>query len=115
MNIDHIYLTIMARSHAELVEWWATALGRTFDRIPVPNCREWDLTSDVVFQVIDGAGDSGTTDVSLHVEDVDDERRRMIAAGIPVREPELVPGFEALRWTQVRDPEGNRLSLLSGR
>jgi hypothetical protein len=114
MKIDLVYLTVMAKSHAQLVAWWTAALGREFDRIPVPNCREWDLTPNVVFQVIDGPDRSRPTDVSLHVENVDQERHRIVAAGILVPEPEIVPGFASLRLTQISDPEGNKLSLLSG-
>jgi predicted enzyme related to lactoylglutathione lyase len=114
MNIDHIYVTIMAGSHANQIDWWTRALGRTFDRVPVPSCREWDLSSSVIFQVIEGASESGKTEVALHVYDVDKERGRLAASGIQLEEPQLVPGFSALRWAQVKDPEGNRLSLLSG-
>lgn len=115
MNVDHVYVTIMTKSHHELVSWWTTALGRRFVRMPVPNCREWDLTSSVIFQVIDGSSVPGKTEVALHVDDVDRERERLIAAGIDVTAPTLVDGFQALRLAQVRDPDGNRLSLLSGK
>jgi predicted enzyme related to lactoylglutathione lyase len=117
MKIEHIYLTINAKAHAEQVAWWSKALGRSFARCPVPNCREWDLTSGVIFQVIHDPkhAASASTPVSLHVADVDRERERLAEAGISLSNPVPVPGFKALRWAHVKDPEGNTLNILSGR
>lgn len=114
LQVDRVFLTVKAASHAPLVDWWAKAIGRPFDRTPLPSCREWDLTPTVLFQVIDGADTGGKVDVSLHIEDIESECQRLRAMGIDMPEPELVPGFDNLHWTTVRDPEGNVLNLLAG-
>jgi len=114
LHVDKVFLIVNAASHAPLVDWWANAIGRPFDRIPVPSCREWDLTPTVLFQVIAGADTVGKVDVSLHIAEIDSECQRLRALGINMPEPERVPGFDNLHWTKVRDPEGNVLNLLAG-
>lgn len=115
MNIKTVFITVWAKSHTELVDWWTKAIGRSFDRKPVKNCCEWELTKDVLLQVIDSSERKGNTYVSLRIENLDGERQRMIAEGIDLSEPELVPGFERLHWAKVKDPEGNELNFLEGK
>ncbi len=114
LRVDKVFLTINAASHAPVVDWWTNALGRPFDRTPVPSCREWDVTPTVLLQVIDKPDSVGKVAVSLRIEDIDSECRRLRALGIDLPDPKLVPGFDSLYWTEVCDPEGNVLNLLAG-
>lgn len=114
MRVRNVFLTVYAQDFAGLSDWWARALARKWDREPVGNCREWSLTDDVLFQVIDFAGGPDGTVVTLKVDDLDAEVARLRRLGFGVAEPSKVPGFATLRFCSLKDPEGNELGLLDG-
>jgi hypothetical protein len=114
MDVDTIFISINAADHAAQTDWWTKVLGRTFDRIPVPSCREWDLREGVLFQVLDNPSDRTRVAVSLRVAALDANIDRLRAAGVVVPSPERVEGFDTLRFVSLQDPEGNTVGLLDG-
>ena len=80
----------------------------------MPSCHEWELTDDILFQVLDSPEGSGGTSVSMHVPDVDAQIKRLSTVGIKVPEPVKVEGFANLRYSEFADPEGNIVGLLDG-
>ena len=115
MSIDHVFLSIKADDFAAQSSWWKSLIGRGWDREPMPSCREWSLTDDVLFQVLDGNEGAKSTTVTFHVPDLDTEIERLGSAGIAVPTPVKVDGFETLRYAEFADPEGNSVGLLDGR
>jgi hypothetical protein len=113
MKVAQVFLSINAKDFDAQSAWWATFLGRRWDRRPMPTCHEWDLRDGVLFQVLDN-NDSSTTAISIMVTDLDDQIARLRQAGVAIDEPELVPGFDQLRLCSFKDPEGNPVSLLEG-
>ncbi len=81
----------------------------------MPSCHEWNLTDDVIFQVLDSAEGHGCTTVTLHVSNIDAQIERLAKAGIEVPRPIKIDGFEDLRFAQFSDPESNTVGLLDGR
>lgn len=114
MEIDKIFVSVNARDFDGLSDWWSGFLGRTWDRTPMPSCREWDLAGCVAFQVLDNDGKGAPTAVTLHVARLDDEIARLRKVGIDVPEPVAVEGFATLRYAEFADPEGNPVGLLDG-
>lgn len=114
MKINHIFVSINARDFLAQSNWWARLIGRSWDQEPMPSCHEWNLTDDVLLQVLDSDDDPGSSTVTLHVPDLDDEIGRLREAGIDVPPPIKVEGFETLRYAQFVDPEGNTVGLLDG-
>ncbi|PZO49178.1 MAG: hypothetical protein DCF16_15145 [Alphaproteobacteria bacterium] len=114
MDVDTIFISINATDHTAQTDWWTKFLGRPFDRIPVPSCREWDLREGVLFQVLDNSSDRTRVVVSLRVENLDANIERLRAAGVPISDPKPVEGFATLRFVSVQDPEGNTIGLLDG-
>lgn len=114
MKINHIFLSINASDFSAQSNWWAKLIGRRWDREPMPSCNEWDLTDDILFQVLDSDGKHGGTTVTLHVPNLDALIERLAAAGIDVPAPVKVEGFKNLRFAQFSDPEGNTVGLLDG-
>ena len=49
MKINHIFLVINTADFTGQSDWWSTLIGRRSDREPMPSCREWILTEDVLF------------------------------------------------------------------
>lgn len=114
MKINHIFLSVNAGDFAKLSEWWTKLIGRRWDREPMPSCREWSLSGDVLFQVLDNPTVKRGTTVTLHVPDIDDHIARLSREGIVVPDPVKVEGFETLRYSEFVDPEGNTVGLLDG-
>jgi len=114
MNINHIFVSINARNFAAQSDWWAKLIGRSCDQKPMPSCHEWNLTDDVLFQVLDSAENHDRARVTLHVSDLDAEIARLKDAGIKVPKPVKVEGFATLRYAEFADPEGNTVGLLDG-
>lgn len=114
MQVENVFQSINARDWDHQSTWWATLLGRTWDRQPMPSCHEWDLREGALLQVLDNKGEGGPISVTLLIKDLDIELKRLEAAGIAFPAPEAVPGFDTLRYTSMKDPEGNEVGLLDG-
>lgn len=115
MKINHIFISTNADDFAAQSDWWTKLIDRRWDREPMPSCHEWQLTDDVLFQVLDSDDGHGGATVTLHVPDLDAEIERLKDLGIEVPEPVKVEGFDTLRFTQFDDPEGNTVGLLDGK
>lgn len=111
---ETIFITRYVASHEASLPWYESVLGRPADDQPMPSCREWRLRDGVLFQLIEDADRAAETSIALGVADLGAEVPRLQEAGIVVGEPEAVGGFEALRFTEIRDPEGVVLGLLDG-
>lgn len=114
MKVQTVFLSINARDFAAQSEWWRRALGRRWDQSPVPDCHEWNLTDDVLLQVLDGKNGAGGATVTLRVDDLDAALARLKEEGIVLSSPRKVEGFTTLRYAHGKDPEGNTLGLLDG-
>jgi hypothetical protein len=114
MHINRVFMTAYASDHHRLVDWWTILLGRTFDRVPVPSCREWDLTDTVLFQVIESPQQHGALNFSARISNLKEKIDALRRQGIDVPTPQRVAGFDELWWTGFKDPEGNTVNLLEG-
>lgn len=51
-------------------------------------------------------------DVSLRLDELDAKIARLQSEGVPIEDPEKVPGFVTLRLATLTDPDGNTLNPL---
>ncbi len=114
MKPNTIFVGVDAADFDTLSAWWRKLLGREWDRTPMPSCREWDLTDDVLMQVRDNPAQKGAGRVTMRVADMEAEIARLRGAGITVPDPTRVDGFASLRYSEFTDPEGNTVGLLDG-
>ncbi len=114
MDVNSILLSINARDFYAQSKSWASYIGRQHDRAPMPSCHEWDLTADVLFQVLDSGDGRAPTTVTIHVPDLDSAIQRLAKVKIVVPAPVDVMGFKSLRYAEFYDPEGNKVGLLDG-
>lgn len=115
MQINKVFVSVNAKDFAKQSEWWSNLLDSKWTHEPMPSCHEWVLAGCVLFQVLDNPKESKRVTVTLHVESLDRQIKRLKALGIDVPKPEPVPGFKSLRYTQFQDPEGNQVGLLDGK
>lgn len=114
MAVAKVFVSIGVADHPSGCALWSTILGRGPDRRPMPGCCEWDLTDTVLFQVLDNPSHGVIDTVSLKLDDLEKEIARLRGAGLPIGDPEKVPGFNTLRIATLTDPDGNTLNLLGG-
>ena len=112
MTPQTVYITRWVAGHEGTEGWYTQLFGRPADCRPVPNCLEWRLGEQVLFQLIEAPERRGETSVAFHVADLDAETSRL--AGVEVPAPALVEGFTALRYAGLTDPEGAPVGLLDG-
>ncbi len=110
MRITTTLTTLYVRDLDRSARWYERLFGRTFDRVPMPSCREWDTSPGATVQVISKAERAGKTAVALVVESLDDVLATLRAGGIEAGAVEEVPGF--VRYSLVRDPDGNEVTLV---
>ncbi|HEX7242705.1 MAG TPA: GNAT family N-acetyltransferase [Longimicrobiaceae bacterium] len=110
MRITRTLTTLYVRDLDRAAPWYERLFGRTFDRVPMPSCREWDTTPGATVQVISKEERAGETAVALVVEELDGVLAALRAGGIEAGAVEEVPGF--VRYSLVRDPDGNEVTLV---
>ena len=111
--ITTTFVTRYVADHAAGEAWYADFFGRPCDRSPMPNCREWQLTESVVFQVIQLPERAGELSCGFVVDDLDGAVARLEADGITQSDAFDVQGFDGLRYCEFTDPEGVTTGLLN--
>lgn len=107
MPITRIFANLSCRDLAASTRWFAAVFGREPDRNPMPGLHEWDR-GDAGFQLHEKPEDAGRGTLTLIVDDIHDERRRLSDAGLAVTEIEPADYTTIMR---LRDPDGNLIVL----
>lgn len=110
MNLQKIYLSLLVADMAAAEGWYAKLLGRGPDVRPMPTLLHWELgeTGGLMVSSSTVIAERGT--IFLYVADLSAERRRLAGEGIALGDD--IPG-DYSTLAQVRDPDGNRISLAS--
>jgi hypothetical protein len=91
--------------------WYEKLFGRKPDFTAGPEFLEWEVVSDLWFQVVKKDGQLDSQRERFGVSEIHRERRRIIEEmGIDVTEIEELPKG-VVRWCNVQDPWGNKLGL----
>lgn len=114
MNPETIFVTRYVASHDASLAWYERFFGRPADARPMPNCREWRLGANVLFQVIELPERRGETSVAFSAPDLTSEVDRLREAGLSLDDPSHVEGFKTLRYSETSDPEGVPIGVLDG-
>ncbi|WP_422658029.1 VOC family protein [Paenibacillus sp. EC2-1] len=91
--------------------WYETLLKRQPDFVPHEGFAEWELLPGCWLQVAEGTRAAGSGPLRLGVNNLDDERER-IMRHLQVEHFEIHSRSEVpVRWATFTDPWGNRLGL----
>lgn len=107
MSITRIFANLSCRDLAASTRWFAAVFGREPDRNPMTGLHEWDR-GDAGLQLYEKPEDAGRGTLTLIVEDMQKERRRLSDAGLEVTEIEAADYTTIMR---LRDPDGNLVVL----
>lgn len=91
--------------------WYETLLRRRPDFVPHEGFAEWELLPGCWLQVAEGTPTAGSGPLRLGVNNLDEERERIIKH-LQVERFEIHSRSEVpVRWATFYDPWGNRLGL----
>jgi catechol 2,3-dioxygenase-like lactoylglutathione lyase family enzyme len=108
MKLQKIYTVLLTADLAAAEAWYTKLLGRGPDYRPMNTLVQWELFDQggVALSTDDDIAGRGV--MFLIVDDVEAERRRLQGLGI-VLEDDIEGDYSTL--AQVRDPDGNLLTL----
>ena len=108
MNLQKTYTALLTADLAAAESWYTKLLGRGPDYRPMNTLVQWELSSHggVMLSTSDEIAGRGV--MFLYVNDVATERRRLQALGIVLGD-DIQGDYSTL--AQVRDPDGNLLTL----
>ena len=106
--VQGIYACILVKDMETAIGWYGKLMGRGPDDQPMPGMAQWRRMGAAGIQLWEDASSAGKGRITIVVPAMDDERRRLEAAGLQL-------GGEASgnfgRVAQLQDPEGNQITL----
>ncbi|HET7628085.1 MAG TPA: VOC family protein [Bacillales bacterium] len=111
MNITEMTMQFRVKDYEEGVRWYEKLFRRPADFVPHEDFAEWEMLSGCWLQVAKGEPAEGSGPLRLGVDEIEGERKRLIAElGVepsPVYSREGVP----VKWCTFSDPWGNRIGF----
>lgn len=109
MKPSRVYTILSTTDLAASEAWHTKLLGRGPDNRPMPSLLQWELFENAGLGIATDAiisGGKGT--ISLFVNDIAAERRRLESLGIRLGD-DIQGDYSTM--AQVEDPDGNRITL----
>jgi catechol 2,3-dioxygenase-like lactoylglutathione lyase family enzyme len=108
MKLQKIYTALLTADLAAAEVWYTKLLGRGPDNRPMDTLVQWELFAQGGLALSSDNEIAGRGVMFLYVDDVAAERRRLHGLGI-VLGNDIEGDYSTL--AQVRDPDGNMLTL----
>lgn len=112
MTIKTIFAHVSCINLAVSEDWYTKLLGKTALHHPLPGLAEWRFSDSSAFQLFVDAEHAGHSTLTLHAMPLEDERQRLVAAGL---EPGLIEEAETRRLMQLKDPDNNLVVFTSAK
>ena len=103
-----MFAGLAVADHAVAYDWYVRLLGREADMFPHERESVWRLTATSSIYVVEDSELAGNGLVTLSLDDLDAQERRMREGGFTFSEE---AGGGAPRRLVVRDPDGNMLTF----
>ena len=108
LNLQKIYTALLTTDLAAAEGWYTKLLGRGPDNRPMDTLVQWELFEQGGLALSSDDEIAGRGVMFLYVDDVAAERRRLQGMGIVLGD-DIEGDYSTL--AQVRDPDGNLLTL----
>ncbi len=112
MTIKTIFAHVSCTDLAVSEDWYTKLLGKTPFRHPMPGLAEWHFSDSSAFQLFVEAEHAGHSTLTLHAMPLEDERQRLVAAGL---EPDVIEEAETRRLMRLMDPDNNLVVFTSAK
>ena len=110
MKLQKTYTSLLAADLARAEGWYTRLLGRGPDYRPMDTLLHWELSDHGGLMLSSSEEIAGRGVMFLYVDDLAAERHRLQGLGIALGDD--IPG-EYSTLAQVRDPDGNLVTLAS--
>ena len=107
VGIRAIFAQLNCSNLETSVGWFSELFHREPDSRPMKGLAEWHYGDLAGFQLFEKAEDAGHGTLTLVVEDIEGEHRRLVEAGL--KPGEVEPGKNTL--VRLNDPDGNLVVL----
>ena len=108
MNIQKTYSSLLTANLAAAERWYTKLLGRGPDNRPMKTLVQWELSEQSGLALSSDQEIAGEGGLFFYVDDIAAERRRLKSLGIELGD-DIEGDYSTL--AQVRDPDGNLLTL----
>jgi predicted enzyme related to lactoylglutathione lyase len=108
MNLQKVYTSLLTSDLRAAESWYTKLLGRGPDHRPMDTLLHWDLFAHGGLMLSSSDEIAAKGVMFLYVEDITAERRRLQGLGIVLGD-DFKGDYSTL--AQVRDPDGNLLTL----
>lgn len=108
MKLQKIYTALLVADLAAAEGWYTNLFGRGPDHRPMDTLLHWELFDQGGLMLSSSDEIAGKGVMFLYVEDLAIERRRLRDLGIEL-DDDIEGDYSTL--AQVRDPDGNQLTL----
>lgn len=108
MPIKAIFANVSCSDLAASRDWFEKLFGRAADVSPMPGLNEWNFGETAALQLFEDAKKAGSSTLTLIVDDLEAERRRIVAAGLSAGE---IEGADYTSIARLSDPDGNLVVL----
>jgi catechol 2,3-dioxygenase-like lactoylglutathione lyase family enzyme len=110
MNLRKTYTSLLTADLAAAEGWYTNLLGRRPDHRPMDTLVQWELSDQSGLMVSTSDEIAGNSALFLYVDDLAAERLRLQGLGIELGD-DNEGDYSTL--AQVRDPDGNLITLAS--
>ena len=108
INVQKAYTSLLTADLAAAERWYTKLLGRGPDFRPMKTLVQWELSDEGGVALANDDEIAGRGVMFLYVDDLAAERRRLKSLGIVLGD-DIEGDYSTL--AQVRDPDGNLLTL----
>jgi hypothetical protein len=107
MSVKAIFAQLNCSNLGASVIWFSRLFHRDPDARPMSGLAEWHQGDCAGFQLFENAQHAGHGTLTLVVDDIEEEHRRLVEAGL--KPGEIEPGKNTL--VRLNDPDGNLVVL----
>src|SRR4051794_4503212 len=108
LTVTYTFAGLPVTSYASAYDWYVQLLGRPADMFPNDTEAVWRLTASGAVYVVQDPKRAGSGLLTIAVDDLDTQERRLRGAGLPVEE---LVSDNAPRRLVVKDPDGNTITF----
>ena len=110
MSIATILANISCADLAVSLRWYETLFGQPPTQRPMEGLAEWHFTDSAAVQLYESKTHAGHSTLTLKVDALEPERRRLTTQGLSPGPIETTKDFVL---TRLADPDGNLVVLVS--
>jgi hypothetical protein len=108
MSLKKIYAHVDCSDLTTSIGWYEKLFARKPDALPMKGLAEWHHGEDAGFQLFEDSAHAGANTLTLIVEELREEHKRLVDSGM---NPGEVESSKSVSIVRLKDPDGNLIVL----